>query len=98
MSENVLDQVKRDFGNSPQRKDYPMKGPSRSKTLVDLEKLNTLGVEGCPACERKFELGEVVVSACGNWEGQKYIHEDEATFDKETNTYYERRYYEDTLR
>jgi hypothetical protein len=65
----------------------------KPKTLIDLEKLNTLGVEGCPACGRKFELGEVVVSACGNWEGQKYIHEDDASFDKETNTYYERRYY-----
>lgn len=66
----------------------------KPKTLIDLEKLNTFGVEGCPACGRKFEFGEAVVLACGNWEGQKYIHEDEATFDKETNTYYDRRYYE----
>jgi hypothetical protein len=75
------------------QRSYSMKAPSRSKTLIDLKKLNTLGAEGCPACGRKFELGEAVVLACGNWEGQKYIHEDEATFDKETNSYYERRYY-----
>lgn len=66
----------------------------KPKTLIDLEKLNTFGAQGCPACGRSFELGEAVVLACGNWEGQKYIHEDEATFDKETNTYYDRRYYE----
>jgi hypothetical protein len=65
-----------------------------SKTLIDLEKHNTLNPEGCPACGRKFELGEPVVLACGNWEGERYIHEDEATLDKETNAYYERRYYE----
>ena len=66
----------------------------KPKTLIDLEKLNTFGVEGCPACGRKFELGEAVVLASGNWEGQKYIHEDEATFYKDTNSYYERRHYE----
>ncbi|MBW2340032.1 MAG: hypothetical protein JRF50_06740 [Deltaproteobacteria bacterium] len=71
-----------------------MKPPSKSKTLIDLEKLNTLGSEACPACGRKFEFGEAVVSACGNWEGQKYIHEDEATFDKGTNSYHDRRHYE----
>jgi hypothetical protein len=65
-----------------------------SKTLVDLEKLNTLNPEGCPACGRKFELGELVVPACGNWEGECYIHEDEAIFDRKTTAYYEQRYYE----
>jgi len=71
-----------------------MKAHSRPKTLIDLEKLNTLNPEGCPACGRKFELGEAVVLACGNWEGKRYIHEDEATFDKKTSAYYERRYFE----
>jgi hypothetical protein len=71
-----------------------MKTHSRSKTLIDLEKLNTLNPEGCPACRRKFALGEAVVLACGNWQGKRYIHEDEATFDKKTNSYYELRYYE----
>ena len=70
-----------------------MKSHSKSKTLIDLEKVNTLNPEGCPACGRKFELGEPVVLACGNWEGEMYIHEDEATFDKKTNSFYERRYY-----
>ena len=65
-----------------------------SKTLIDLEKLNTLNPEGCPACGRMFELGEPIVLACGNWEGERYIHEDEAAFHKKTNAYYERRYYE----
>ncbi|UCF73031.1 MAG: hypothetical protein JSW35_00745 [Deltaproteobacteria bacterium] len=73
-----------------------MKTRKRSKTLIDLEKLNTLNREGCPACGRKFALGELVVLACGNWEGERYIHEDEAAFDRETNAYYERRYYEKT--
>ncbi|MFB0520039.1 MAG: hypothetical protein ACETWD_01265 [Desulfatiglandales bacterium] len=73
-----------------------MKTSKRSKTLIDLEKLNILNIEGCPACGRKFALGELVVLACGNWEGERYIHEDEAAFDKETNSYYERRYYEKT--
>jgi hypothetical protein len=68
------------------------KGP---KTLIDLEKLNTLNPEGCPACGRQFELGEAVVLAGGNWPGKRFIHEDEATFDKKTNSYYERKYYRD---
>jgi hypothetical protein len=71
-----------------------METHSRSKILIDLEKLNTLNTEGCPACGRKFALGEAVVLACGNWEGERYIHEDEAIFDKKTNSHYERRYYE----
>ncbi len=71
-----------------------MKTHSKSRTLIDLEKFNTLNPEGCLACGRKFALGEAVVLACGNWEGKKYIHEDEATFDKKTNSYYEPRYYE----
>jgi hypothetical protein len=73
-----------------------METNGRSKILIDLEKLNTFGPQGCPACGRSFELGEVVVPACGNWEGQKYIHENEATFDKNTGLYYERSYYDRT--
>jgi len=65
-----------------------------SKTLIDLEKLNTLNPEGCPACGSMFELGEPIVLACGNWEEERYIHEDEATLDRKTNAYCERRYYE----
>ena len=69
----------------------------KKKILIDLEKLNTLGGQGCPVCGRSFELGEVVVLACGNWEGRKYIHEDHAVFDKNTGLYYERGYYGQTI-
>ena len=68
--------------------------PSKQKIIMDLEKVNTL-TEGCPACGRKFSLGDMVVLACGAWEGEpKYIHENEAVFDKKTGTYIERRCYE----
>jgi len=66
----------------------------KKRILIDLERLNTLGPQGCPACGRSFELGEVVVLAHGNWEGQKYIHESEAAFDKNTGLHYERGYYD----
>jgi len=57
--------------------------PSALKIILDLEKVNTLNAEGCPACGRKFSLGEMAVLACGAWEGgPKYIHENEAVFDK----------------
>jgi hypothetical protein len=65
------------------------------KTIIDLEKLNRLNEEGCPACGRKFTLGEPVVMACGAWEGPpKYIHENEAVFDEKTESFFERRCYE----
>ena len=68
---------------------------NRLKTIIDLEKLNSLNAEGCPACGRKFALGEPVVLACGAWEGPpKYIHENEAVYDTRTATYVERRCYE----
>ena len=67
----------------------------RHRTIIDLEKLNRLNEEGCPACGRKFTLGEPVVMACGAWEGPpKYIHENEAVFDKKTESFFERRCYE----
>ena len=65
------------------------------KIIMDLEKVNTFNAEGCPACGRKFSLGDMVVLACGAWEGgPKYIHENEAVFDKKTSTYIERQCYE----
>ncbi len=68
---------------------------NRLKTIIDLEKLNSLNEEGCPACGRKFTLGEPVVLACGAWEGKpKLIHENEAIFDEATATYFERKCYE----
>ena len=72
-----------------------MKTSHKGRILIDLEKLNTLGAEGCPACGKTFELGEAVVLACGKWEGERYIHEDEAVYDKNANTFYERRYYKE---
>jgi len=66
----------------------------RLKTIIDREKLNLYNAEGCPACGKKFTLGDPVVLACGAWEGEpKYIHEDEAIYDKATATYFERRCY-----
>jgi hypothetical protein len=65
--------------------------PARQKIMIDLEKLNRLNSEGCPACKREFTLGETVVLACGPWRGAKYIHEAEAVFDKTTSAYYERK-------
>lgn len=67
----------------------------KHQTIIDLEKLNRLNEEGCPACGRKFTLGEPVVMACGAWEGPpKYIHENEAVFDERTESFFERRCYE----
>ena len=65
------------------------------KIIMDLEKVNTLNAEGCPACGRKFVLGEIAVLACGAWGNEpKYIHENEAVFDKKKSFYIERRSYE----
>ena len=65
-----------------------------AKIIVDLELLNRLNAEGCPACGQKFTLGETVVAACGAWEGgAKMIHENEAVWDSQTAAYVERRCY-----
>ena len=63
--------------------------------IVDLGILNTYNEKGCESCNRKFNLGDTVVLACGGWgDGcAKLIHEKEAVFDKNTNSYFERRYY-----
>lgn len=63
--------------------------------IIDLERLNTLNAEGCAACGRKFTLGETVVKACGAWDGPpKFIHENEAVWDKSNSEFIERRCYE----
>jgi hypothetical protein len=68
---------------------------SKQKTIIDLQMLNELNAEGCPACGRKFTLGEPVVVACGAWQGgAKYIHENEAVWDSENRNYVERRCFE----
>ena len=67
----------------------------RNTFIIDLEKLNSLNAEGCAACGQKFTLGEMVVKACGAWEGPpKLIHENEAVWDVSSATYIERRCYE----
>ena len=60
---------------------------------MDLEKLNTTKAEGCSACGRKFNLGDMVVLACGAWEGTKVIHESKAVFDERISTVVDRKYY-----
>jgi hypothetical protein len=67
----------------------------RQTFIIDLEKLNSLNAEGCAACGRKFTLGETVVKACGAWEGPpKLIHQNEAVWDVNSATYFERRCYD----
>ena len=64
------------------------------KTIIGLEELNRTNAEGCPACGRKFNLGDPVVAACGAWDGgPKLIHESEAVFDHVSGGYVERRCY-----
>ncbi len=68
---------------------------SDTKYIVDLGMLNAYNKKGCESCNQKFNLGDTVVLACGAWPDDcaKLIHENEAVFDKQTNSYYERRYY-----
>jgi hypothetical protein len=69
------------------------------KTIIDLEKLNSLNAEGCPACGHKFTLGEPVVFACGTWgSGMKYIHENEAVYDKKYDLYFDRKCYKKNIK
>ena len=66
----------------------------KPKIIMDLETLNTTNAQGCPACGRKFNLGDTAVLACGAWgSGPQYIHENEAVKDATTAQYFERRYY-----
>lgn len=59
---------------------------------MGLEQLNALNARGCPACGRKFTLGDPVVVACGAWDGGlKVIHENEAVYDASSGGYIERR-------
>ena len=68
--------------------------PKHSKIIIDLARLNELNAEGCPACNRKFVLGETAVVACGNWQGgPKLIHENEAIYDSGTAMFMERQCY-----
>ncbi len=66
-----------------------------TKYIVDLAILNSHNKNGCEACHRKFNLGDTVVMACGPWADScsRLIHENEAVFDKKSQTYFERHYY-----
>lgn len=62
------------------------------KILLDLQKLNELNSMGYAG---KFCLGDTVVMACGGSNGcPKYILEQNAIYNKKTNTYWERDGYE----
>ena len=63
----------------------------KQTVILNLEMVNRLNSRGCPACGRKFSLGDPVVMACGHWEnGSRYIHENEAVFDSKTSCWFER--------
>ena len=64
------------------------------RTIMDREKMMS-NPEGCPACGRKWNMGEPVVYACGSWGNDlKLIHESDAVFDTNTKTYVERKCFE----
>lgn len=66
----------------------------KPRIIMDLEALNLTNAEGCPACGRKFNLGDSAVLACGAWgKVSRYIHENEAVKDAKTSQYFERGYY-----
>ncbi|MCM2283781.1 MAG: hypothetical protein NDI81_03315 [Desulfobacula sp.] len=69
----------------------------KNQFIMDLELLNLNNASGCAACNEKFSLGDSVVLACGGWADGcfKIIHENEAIFDKKTDTFFERIYYSD---
>jgi hypothetical protein len=79
--------------NGPKRVEVTVKAPGKLRILIDLEKLNLLNSEGCLACGKKFALGEEVVLARGKWNGFKYIHENEAVFDRRSNSHHEKRHF-----
>ena len=71
-----------------------IKNRKPQKTIIDLEMLNSLNEEGCPACGKKFTLGEPAVLACGDWGSKKkLIHENEAIYDKKSGSYIEQSCY-----
>lgn len=63
--------------------------------IVDVGILNSHNEKGCEACNRKFNLGDQAVMACGPWPDgcAKLIHKSEAVFDKKTGTYFEKNYF-----
>ena len=65
------------------------------RVILNLEMVNRLNARGCPACGRKFSLGDPVVMACGHWEdGSRYIHENEAVYERSSACWFERGFYD----
>jgi hypothetical protein len=58
--------------------------PQKKTFIMDLERLNTYNEQGCPACGKKFNLGDTVVVACGSWNS-------EAVFDKKISAFVDRK-------
>ncbi|MBW1990033.1 MAG: hypothetical protein JRI97_10870 [Deltaproteobacteria bacterium] len=59
---------------------------SEQETIASREFINS--VEGCPACKRSFTMGEPIVLAFSpSWEGGKWVHADDARFDREHGEY-----------
>lgn len=60
--------------------------------ILDLAGLNQYNAEGCAACGGKFNLGDSVVAACGDWgETPRLIHAHEAARDPARGGYVDRR-------
>jgi hypothetical protein len=75
--------------------DIKMTSDAKQKwqTIMDREML-MINSDGCPACGRKFTLGDPVVSAQGPWgEEPALIHASEAVFDPKIQMYVEREWY-----
>ncbi|MFP4474083.1 MAG: hypothetical protein ACLFOY_00895 [Desulfatibacillaceae bacterium] len=51
--------------------------------LVDREMVHNLASQGCAICGHGFAMGETVVPAEGEWEGTRYVHEQEAVWEPE---------------
>ena len=66
----------------------------KKSIIIDLATLNRVNAEGCPACNRKFVMGDMAVMACGSWQGgPKLVHENEAVFDPDAAMFVERQCY-----
>lgn len=62
----------------------------RWETVVGREML--MDIKTCASCGRKFNLGEPVVLAVGTWGGPpRWIHQEDAVFDRERQSYIERK-------
>ena len=66
--------------------------PPAGTFMMDLATLNQYNAQGCAACGNKFNLGDSVVAACGDWGKEaRLIHAHEATRDPVSGGYVDRR-------